>query len=896
MALTADQPVAFGVPRLPPGTIARPRLTSLLDAGAPLTVIRGAGGRGKTTLVSQWLSQGRSGSEAVVWLDLEPVWRVGEDPWLRLLETFGHVGVLSAADLSRDLSAIGTDADQAWPVVRRIATTLATPLLVVLTGVPSPDEEGVTRWMHQVVDILLAAPQMRMVVTSESAQLFAGPLVRSRLEIVAIDDEQLALTEEEVAQMIAAHGTTVSDADTTMLTALATGATAAELRYLLALLETPGVNLADVARGELSAEVATMVRSDVLHTAANDAGWTFMGLISFAPAVTPALAIELTGDEQVKNTLESWVHAGIGHWTTLPYVGKAFRLADVFRRSASSDLQRDHPARAQQAKRTTARWLLDHARDPKVALRVALAADDLELVERAFMNSFSFAVPRSERPLQWLADIPAHRIHRHPFLALYRALQLNASARTRGRAIEFFVSGTLVGKFKSGHIEPIEKAFRLSLEGAAWRVLGRETTMVRRAREAVELVADARDAQGDQWAPAIALWALQQSATSLLSAGLVDEVNKALDLLEDEAARQDSRHFAAWARGTRALVQVLAGEVVEARKTLATISEHDWPDTHAWKNGYMQALHILALAWVELHDGKPAQALRTLARLDEHADTIEFWDQLLDVQVNGLILVGRLHEAEHVYRRIRTEREDRRTLSVARDRLNSIARFLTLAGAPTATSGSQKNAPILRSAELAATALAATTSGQHERAISALAEAESTATTIRDNTVAAVAGIAVGLSARRPDIVELNAARLATLVHLHGYVLPVTLLTQTERQGALAALKDSGGGLDPALHEQLLLAFDAVGPLTHLKRAPGALGPALTPSERELLVLLATGATRDELARRRFVSVNTIKTQLRSLYSKLEVKNRTEAVEKSLAMGLFTTEEIPRSE
>jgi DNA-binding NarL/FixJ family response regulator len=51
----------------------------------------------------------------------------------------------------------------------------------------------------------------------------------------------------------------------------------------------------------------------------------------------------------------------------------------------------------------------------------------------------------------------------------------------------------------------------------------------------------------------------------------------------------------------------------------------------------------------------------------------------------------------------------------------------------------------------------------------------------------------------------------------------------------------------------------------------------LTDRESELLALLPTGMTNSELARQLFVSENTIKSQLRGLYAKLGVRNRTQA-------------------
>jgi DNA-binding NarL/FixJ family response regulator len=51
----------------------------------------------------------------------------------------------------------------------------------------------------------------------------------------------------------------------------------------------------------------------------------------------------------------------------------------------------------------------------------------------------------------------------------------------------------------------------------------------------------------------------------------------------------------------------------------------------------------------------------------------------------------------------------------------------------------------------------------------------------------------------------------------------------------------------------------------------------ITERESEILSLLSTGMTNRELGRQLYVSENTIKTQLRSLYSKLGVRNRAQA-------------------
>lgn len=60
-------------------------------------------------------------------------------------------------------------------------------------------------------------------------------------------------------------------------------------------------------------------------------------------------------------------------------------------------------------------------------------------------------------------------------------------------------------------------------------------------------------------------------------------------------------------------------------------------------------------------------------------------------------------------------------------------------------------------------------------------------------------------------------------------------------------------------------------------------------SERELevLKLVAEGLSNKQISEKLFVSVNTTKTHLSHLYEKLEVKRRTQAVEKAKSLKLI---------
>ena len=60
----------------------------------------------------------------------------------------------------------------------------------------------------------------------------------------------------------------------------------------------------------------------------------------------------------------------------------------------------------------------------------------------------------------------------------------------------------------------------------------------------------------------------------------------------------------------------------------------------------------------------------------------------------------------------------------------------------------------------------------------------------------------------------------------------------------------------------------------------------LSAREREVLTLIASGATNREIAERLFLSPHTVKEHASSLYRKLGVKNRAEAARRAERLGL----------
>lgn len=79
----------------------------------------------------------------------------------------------------------------------------------------------------------------------------------------------------------------------------------------------------------------------------------------------------------------------------------------------------------------------------------------------------------------------------------------------------------------------------------------------------------------------------------------------------------------------------------------------------------------------------------------------------------------------------------------------------------------------------------------------------------------------------------------------------------------------------------------------HAGIRPTATMQGLSRREYEVLVCLANGLSTSEIAAKLFISENTIKTHLASVYQKLDVKRRTQAVQKARLLGLLAEADRP---
>ncbi len=110
------------------------------------------------------------------------------------------------------------------------------------------------------------------------------------------------------------------------------------------------------------------------------------------------------------------------------------------------------------------------------------------------------------------------------------------------------------------------------------------------------------------------------------------------------------------------------------------------------------------------------------------------------------------------------------------------------------------------------------------------------------------------------------------------------LLKRTPPRRLLEAIREvheGGAPMSPEIARKVVTLFHRTG------RASAQSDQGLTPHELRLLKLLSEGRSYQALAEHFGVSINTVRNYIRSIYDKLHVHSKSEAVSKALRQGLI---------
>lgn len=109
----------------------------------------------------------------------------------------------------------------------------------------------------------------------------------------------------------------------------------------------------------------------------------------------------------------------------------------------------------------------------------------------------------------------------------------------------------------------------------------------------------------------------------------------------------------------------------------------------------------------------------------------------------------------------------------------------------------------------------------------------------------------------------------------------------TDIVDAILSLRSGGSPMSPAIARRMLTKIRSTPAAGQPQKATAHAPTALTPRETEILNLISRGYSYQEVAGLLNVMVSSVQTHIKSMYRKLAVHSRTEAVFEARALGLL---------
>jgi LuxR family maltose regulon positive regulatory protein len=883
------------VPPAPRHLVLRKRLLDALDSAINerLMLLSAPAGAGKTVLLASWIHTRRLPGPAC-WLALDsdhndPSRLLGD-----LLGALRSTGLIEpGGTLDRLTPPRGARTERFLALLVNGLAELPSPIVLVLDEIHELTSPPATT----AIDFLVrhAPEQLRLVLAGRADPPLPIEKLRIGEDLAELRIADLAFDRAETAELCRELQLHLGPADIDALWARTEGWAAALRLAAISLHDHPEPTrfLAELTGTDRS--VADYLVSEVL-TRLPPERRELMLRTSIVGAVTPALADALAGrgggadvEHCGATALAALEHSGAPVLLTDLDGERCYRYHPLFRELLRAHLRHAHPDELPLLHRRAAHWYAQRG-ETMPAIRHALAGEEWglagSLIAENWLELFLEGATVAMRGA--MAQLPPHIIGADPRLAAACAgsrlqdgdlhdaehhLHLARHARAR------------VGESGSRARAQLDATLTaVALHHARLRVnLGDAERLARR------LTGIARTREHHCW-NSLRSFALANLGATRLWAG--DPLDAATALQEGLAlATEDGHHqIVLDCLAQLAIVHLSRGELRHAEE-LSTRAVA-LAEQRGWEDGPAAACAHLAAAAAAFHQGELERAEGLLAQSAAAADTAE----------------APLRHA--------TALLQARVLGAAGPR--SAARgVLKLHAIRAAVAAGEPLPRFLGTALDAAEPRLLDAAGEPEQARGALAHVLAL---LPDSPELLLLDAAFALHDGEP---ERAATALAPLLHPNSPIHPPTLIeawltqAQIDRAGgnAPAAARALDRALDLAEHEPyrdaFLLGGTPVHELLELQARTGTAHPALlevlldgagrdassksgagpaeplTEREQRILRYLPTMLSNAEIGAEMFVSLNTVKTHLRSIYRKLEASGRADAVERARHLGLL---------
>ena len=894
-ASSADDPLLVARitrPVLPQWVVSRQRIEKRIAVGAqgPLTVITGPPGAGKTIAMASWAAA-NADQNPTAWLALDEYDNRPRVFWSYVVEALSRAGLT----IPRPVSAAARRGHADLGFILRLASAVVTkgePVSLVLDDFHLLTGQTL---MNGLVRLLRnAQPALHLVVASRGDP--ALPLHRYRLAggLTEIRADELAFTVAEAGLLMAQHGVALPGYSVEILTERAEG-WAAALR--LAAISMDGNSDPEQSVKEIAAEdgaVAGYLVEEVLN--AQPARIRDLLLkTSILDRVSGDIASELADDKEATSDLPALAEANT---FVQPLHHGWYRYHSLFAEVLQLKLRREHPGEVPELHRRAARWLSRNGTLAE-ATQQAGGAGDWQLAAQIVIDELAIAeLIDAADTLQPLAEVMQGMPQDSPWTRPEPLLVTAALRLFKGRDdadVPLRAAEEILAQLPSDRQTPSRVAaatIRLVLARRAADLKAAKTAV----DEAVRLLGKLPPA----------LLARRPALRAHLMAGLgyvqlwSGDFSQAAATFRRVAAETASPHQRAECLGQLALAEALRGRLSEAAKQAgeaAAASSAGQPGTdyagpaaqvaltyvHLERNEVNDARHNLKQADALLRarpdkvigaiaglvaaagclaEGRPRQANEILMRARRNWSATPWLERHLAlVESRACVAVGDSQGALAAARRAgagtfvdATAASARASLASGDARAASEQLSAIAAGFEEAPEGSRLEVRLVE-------ARLAHLSGERDHASRALAQALSLATAEQLRLPFAMEGSWL-CSAVEHD---------QDLAHAYRQFLE----QPRTHDGARLAAQPRGSA--PSALRRL--------------RASGHIAPVVVESlsnrELEVLQYVSQMLGTTEIAAEMYVSVNTVKSHLKSIFRKLGVASRNDAVRTARELNLI---------
>ncbi|MCW0213510.1 MAG: LuxR C-terminal-related transcriptional regulator [Pseudonocardia sp.] len=869
--ITSATALKIRIPRQPRGTVARPELEAVLrpagsdaDELPPVFLVTGPAGAGKTTLVSGWAT-GRQADEGVAWVTLD----ASDDVtalWSGILAAVRRAGVHPRPDAVARLVVPRDTGDSGF--VAEVAELLAEcrrPLWIVLDEIEHLTDPGAARSL----DLMLrwAREPVRIVLVGRSEPPVALHRLRLNGRLVEIRGRDLAFSTEHTVELLAGHGVRLDDADLELLMGRTEGWVAGVRLAALALegAAEPHRQLVDFAGDDRA--VADFLVGEILARQPDDVR-EFMLRTSVCDEICPGLAMRLTGRDDAGAVLGDLVRRNA---LTVELGGHAgwYRYHPLFGSYLRAELERRSPSGARVLHGRAAGWFEEQG-DPVRALDHAAAAGDTARIMGLTRRHGLGAVlaGRAAEVSRIIAAAPPDA-RDEPAVALVAC----AAALDRGRTDE---ADRWLGRLPDAELDPVAEALRAVLVLSRARIAGAYTAELAALDDTVAGSSGDRD---------LDLLALAERGLCRLWLARLDEAERDLTEAVTRAEADGRDHVALRSMTNLAAVSSARGDLVGTAGRSARAIDYAVP--RGWSRS-AECAHAYLLrglsAYQQLDDerarrngvlarelvgGAPdptvsytAAALELATRYeiagDRYRAAVEaglLWEELGTAHLAPALVAYAALPHHRMCMQVGELEHARRIAEVTRERLGDVGESRLLEGYAAVNRGRGQETrrrlqPVL------------------DGRIACVVPTTLVAVWLLD---AVLAGHAGETGTAHRCLVE--ALRIAE---------PIAALRPFADGGqAVRDLLAAGAGRFGHAEEFAARVREALRPGT-----TGAVD-LLTVREREVLVELPSLRTAAEIAEDMFVSTNTVRTHMRSIYHKLGVPHRRAAVSEARLQGLL---------